>query len=88
MPTCLQKQGRETRINVRKKLFDPSLVENNMTLDIYTGSGFLGQGRMYLNKARLQCKGPFTWSGGPRSSVDGFFCFHALEDTKQKKPTH
>ena len=42
---------------------------------------------MYLNKARLPCKGPFTWSGGPRSSGDGFFCFHALEDTKQRKPT-
>ena len=31
--------------------------------------------------------GLFTWSGGPRSSGVGFFCFHALEDTKQKKPT-
>ena len=29
----------------------------------------------------------FTWSGGPRSSGVGFFCFHALEDTKQKKLT-
>ena len=29
----------------------------------------------------------FTWSGGPRSSGVGFFCFHALGDTKQKKPT-
>ena len=29
----------------------------------------------------------FTWSGGPRSSGVGFFCFHALRDTKQKKPT-
>ena len=25
--------------------------------------------------------------GGPRSSGVGFFCFHALGDTKQKKPT-
>ena len=25
--------------------------------------------------------------GGPRSSGVGFFCFHALEETKQKKPT-
>ena len=33
-------------------------------------------------------KGLFTWSGGPRSSGVGFFCFHALGDTKQKKPTH
>ena len=24
---------------------------------------------------------------GPRSSGVGFFCFHALGDTKQKKPT-
>ena len=29
----------------------------------------------------------FTWSGGLRSSGVGFFCFHALADTKQKKPT-
>ena len=34
-----------------------------------------------------QAKGLFTWSGGPRSSGVGFFCFHALEDTKQKKLT-
>ena len=32
-------------------------------------------------------KALFTWSGGPRSSGVGFFCFHALADTKQKKPT-
>ena len=32
-------------------------------------------------------KGLFTWSGGPRSSEVGFFRFHALGDTKQKKPT-
>ena len=32
-------------------------------------------------------KGLFTWSGGPRSSGVGFVCFHALGDTKQKKPT-
>ena len=32
-------------------------------------------------------KGLFTWSGGPQSSGVGFFCFHALGDTKQKKPT-
>ena len=32
-------------------------------------------------------KGLFTWSGGPRSSGVGFFCSHALGDTKQKKPT-
>ena len=32
-------------------------------------------------------QGLFTWSGGPRSSGVGFFCFHALGNTKQKKPT-
>ena len=31
--------------------------------------------------------GPFTWSEGPRSSEVGFFGFHALGNTKQKKPT-
>ena len=35
----------------------------------------------------LHSKGLFTWSGGPRSSRVGFFCFHALGDTKQKKLT-
>ena len=34
-----------------------------------------------------EIKGLFTWSGGPRSSGVGFFCFHALVDTKQKKLT-
>ena len=32
-------------------------------------------------------KGLFTWSGGPRSSGVGFFCFYALGETKQKKST-
>jgi len=40
-----------------------------------------------LRKTDLYLKGLFTWSGGPRSSGVGFFCFHALGDTKQKKPT-
>ena len=35
----------------------------------------------------LLVKTLFTWSGGPRSSGVGFFCFHALADTKQKKPS-
>ena len=35
----------------------------------------------------FETKGLFTWSGGPRSSGVGFFCFHALGDTKQQKPT-
>ena len=35
----------------------------------------------------IPSKGLFTWSGGPRSSGVGFFCFHALGNTKQKKPT-
>ena len=34
-----------------------------------------------------EAKTLFTWSGGPRSSGAGFFCFQALEDTKQKKHT-
>ena len=29
----------------------------------------------------------FTWSGGPQSSGVGFFCFHALGNTKQKQLT-
>ena len=37
--------------------------------------------------ADLLFKTLFTWSGGPRSSVVSFFCFHALGDTKQKKLT-
>ena len=43
-----------------------------------------------LNCYERRCegiKGLFTWGGGPRSSGVGFFCFHALGDTKQKKPT-
>ena len=35
----------------------------------------------------MNIKGLFTWRGGPRSSRVGFFCFHALGDTKQKKAT-
>ena len=35
----------------------------------------------------LTNKGLFTWSGGPRSGGVGFFCFHALGNTKQNKPT-
>ena len=52
-------------------------------------------GRFVNKKEREICeidakfKGLFTWSGGPRSGGVGFFCFHfhALADTKQKKPT-
>ena len=35
----------------------------------------------------MEIKTLFTWSGGPRASGVGFFCFYALGDTKQKKPT-
>ena len=43
---------------------------------------------MYVASIHLDfTKGLFTWSGGPRSNGVGFFCFHALGDTKQKKPT-
>ena len=45
---------------------------------------FVGFNNQFLNK---ESKGLFTWSGGPRSSGVGFFCFHALGDTKQKKLT-
>ena len=41
----------------------------------------------YFVLERGDSKGLFTWSGGPRSSGVGFFCFHALGDTKEKKPT-
>ena len=41
-----------------------------------------------INSRLFHSKGLFTWSGGSRSSGVGFFCFHALGDTKQKKPTH
>ena len=40
-----------------------------------------------ISSIKRVTKGLFTWSGGPRSSGVGFFCFHALEDTKQKKLT-
>ena len=33
-----------------------------------------------------QSKGLFTWSGGPRSSGVGFFCFVSPRAWKQKKP--
>ena len=52
----------------------------------------LNESLLTLNKIDMQhmqftTKTLFTWSGGPRSSGVGFFCFHALADTKQKKPT-
>ena len=40
-----------------------------------------------ISSIKRVTKGLFTWSGGPRSSGVSFFCFHALEDTKQKKLT-
>ena len=42
---------------------------------------------MFIIHKIAQSKTLFTWSGGPWSSGVGFFCFHALVDTKQKKPT-
>ena len=41
-----------------------------------------------ISSIKRVTKGLPTWSGGPRSSWVGFFCFHALGATKQKKPTH
>ena len=35
-----------------------------------------------LSLFKAATRGLFTWSGGPRSSVVGFLCFHALEDTR------
>ena len=46
------------------------------------------KGRRHARRSgEKKLKGLFTWSGEPRSSGVGFFCFHALGDTKQKKPT-
>ena len=42
---------------------------------------------LFTKREEAKFKGLFTWSGGPRSSGVDFFCFHALEDTKQKKLT-
>ena len=55
-----------------------------MTLHICTVQPFLNHS---LSVSDISSKGLFTWSGEPRSGGVGFFCFHALEDTKQKKPT-
>ena len=41
--------------------------------------------RLDVRGKKLGSKGLFTWSGGPRSSGFGFFCFHALRDTKQSR---
>ena len=43
--------------------------------------------KIIIQMQRNKIKGLFTWSEGARSSGVGFFCFHALEDTKQKKLT-
>ena len=37
-------------------------------------------------RTRRWILGPVYMEWGPRSSGVGFFCFHALGDTKQKKP--
>ena len=39
----------------------------------------------YCSFSTVTTKGLFTWSGGPLTSGVGFFCFHALGETKQKK---
>ena len=45
-------------------------------------------GRIWHNiKSYMEPKTLFTWSGGPRSSGVGFFCFVSLRAWKQKKPT-
>ena len=52
-------------------------------------ANFIKWERLLSNTSRVhrKLKGLFRWSGGPRSSGVGYFCFHALGDTKQKKPT-
>ena len=48
---------------------------------------FLKLCESYDQLCEFKTKDLFTWSGGPQSSGVGFFCFHALEEIKQKKPT-
>ena len=73
------------------KLYRVYLDPFNLSdVDDYSWSGVLKdfiQVEIEKGKFVVLCKGLFTWSGGPRSSGVGFFCFHALGDTKQKKPT-
>ena len=59
-----------------KVTVEGTVIETNEFLDISKNEWF----------AKLKFKTLFTWSGGPRSSGVGFVCFHALGDTKQKKP--
>ena len=42
--------------------------------------------QLFCTTTTLFCttKTLFTWSGGPRSSGIGFFCFHALGDTTKE----
>ena len=42
---------------------------------------------MFLETAPRLSKTLFTWSGRPRSSGVGFFCFVSSRAWKQKKPT-
>ena len=74
----------ESRVNVR--------VETRSTLTSVRNTSYVVYFiyvRTHVNYATvaIHLKGLFTWSGGPRSSGVGFFCFHALGDTKQKNPT-
>ena len=67
------------------------LASGIITVDISDHQSFVWlthPSKSKIDKIRIsETKGLFTWSGGPRSSGVGFFCFHALGDTKQKKPT-
>ena len=58
-----------------------------LKLKVLYGGAFVFAKEGFTYDCHNISQGLFTWSGGPLSSRVGFFCFHALEDTKQKKPT-
>ena len=62
-------------------------VQSRRKLSDLSSNSFIKLNAMHIMAKEEMCKGLFTWSGGPQSSGVGFFCFHALGDTKQKKPT-
>ena len=68
-----------------------SVTKKNLRFQTKTDTCGRGQIMQYFqrmcNLLVFVIKGLFTWSGGPRSSGVGFFCFHPLGDTKQKKPS-
>ena len=96
MTISQQKRFNKTYLNTPRKARTMGSRAGNQRFNIknWTHSKFavslnlaLGKPGEYAWDFYKLPKGLFTWSGGPRSSGVGFFCFHALEDTKQKKPT-